>query len=105
MPPKTPLIFYNFHLNIWTFTPQLHDWNTNQFEKKIRRGFQISALINQACILPLNCNNSFPDVASSAETHKLRLFMMTLHICLVPWAWWSVFCIFSPSLNLTTQTP
>lgn len=33
------------------------------------------------------------------QTHKLKLFMMTLHICLVPWAWWSVFCIFSPSLD------
>lgn len=25
------------------------------------------ALINQACILPLNCNNSFPDVASPSD--------------------------------------
>ena len=33
------------------------------------------------------------------QTHKLKLFMMRLHICLVPWAQWSVFCIFSPSLD------
>lgn len=33
------------------------------------------------------------------QTHKLKFFMMTLHICLVPWARWSVFCIFSPSLD------